>query len=92
MAYKSKKSLSRKTSGRKSTPKKTAARRAGVTAKSGIKSVGKTMRGVARSARKRAAVARKAGGGLVRRAVKALGQLAAPLLPGGGSSGKPSSN
>jgi hypothetical protein len=28
----------------------------------------------------------------VRRAVKALGQVAAPLLPGGSSSGKPGSN
>lgn len=92
MAYKSKKSPSRKTNGRKSTPKKAAAKRANVMAKSGIKSVRKSVSGIVRSAGKRASVARKASGGLVRRAVKALGQVAAPLMPGSGSGDKASSN
>ena len=91
MANNSKKSPSSKSKRRKSAPKKTAAKRASVTAKSSLKSVGKSVRGAVKSAGKRASVARKAGRGLVRRAVKALGQVAAPLMPGG-TSGDKSSN
>ena len=92
MAYKSKKSPSSKFKGRKSAPKKTAAKRASATAKSSIKSVGKSVRGAVRSAGERASFAKKAGRGLVRRAVKALGQVAAPLMPGANPGDKPSSN
>jgi hypothetical protein len=41
--------------------------------------------------KKLASVAKKAGGGLVRRAMKVLGEVATPLMAGG-SSEKPNSN
>lgn len=53
-----------------------------------VRAVKKTARAFVKSARRKTTASKKAGKGLVRRAVEAIAQVAAPLMPGS-EPGKP---
>ena len=62
--------------------RKASAKKVGKKLSSTGKAAKKTARSVVKSARKKTAAAKKAGKGIIRRAIKAITDVAAPLLPG----------
>ena len=82
MARKAKRTAKRKASTKKPAKKKVGARKVAKKQIRKAKTVGKTVRAVVKSARRKTTAATKAGKGIVRRAVEAIAQVAAPLLPG----------
>ena len=82
MARKIKRTAKRRASARKPARKKVSARKVAKKQIRRAKTVGKTVRAAVKSARRKTAAATKAGKGIVRRAVEAIAQVAAPLLPG----------
>jgi hypothetical protein len=70
MARKAKRPVKRRTAAKKPARKKGSA-----------KKVKKTVRAAVKSARRKTTAAKKAGKGIVRRAVEAIAQAAAPLMP-----------
>ena len=78
MARKANRPAKKKASAKKPAKKKVGAKKQS----SAVKAVKKTARAVVKSARQKTAAATKSGKGFVRRAVEAIAQAAAPLLPG----------
>jgi hypothetical protein len=85
MASKAKRPVKRKAIAKKAARRKIAGKQ-GV----GIKSTRKAARAVVKSASQKTAAAKKAGKGIVRRAIKAVTRTVTPLLPGS-AAGKPKS-
>jgi hypothetical protein len=83
MARKAKRPVKRKTSAKKPAKKKGGVRKVAKRNSRKIKAVKKTARAVAKSVRQKTIATKKAGKGIVRRAVEAVAQAVAPLLPGG---------
>lgn len=84
MARKAKRPTKKKASAKKPAKKKVGAKKSVKTKTSTVKAVKKTARAVVESARQKTAAATKSGKGFLRRAVDAVTQVAAPLMPGGG--------
>jgi hypothetical protein len=84
MARKAKRPVKKKVSAKRPATKKVSAKKSGKKNTSRVKAVKKTARAAVKSVRQTTAAAKKAGKGIVRRAVEAVANLAAPLLPGGG--------
>jgi hypothetical protein len=82
MAKKAKKSVGKKTKAKKPAKKKVAAKK---TAKKtySVKAAKKTARAFVKAAGKKTSAVRKSGTKLVRRAIKAVADVAAPIIPGG---------
>jgi hypothetical protein len=84
MARKATKTSKRKASVRKPVKKKVGAKKSAKKKTFTVKGVKKTARAAVKSVRQTTTAAQKAGKGIVRRAVEAVANVAAPLLPGGG--------
>lgn len=82
MARKVKRPVKKKASAKKVAKKKVGSKKVAKSQIRKIKAVKKTVRAVVKSARRKTAAATKAGKGIVSRAVEAITQVAAPLLPG----------
>jgi hypothetical protein len=77
MARKASRPVKKKPSAKKAGKRKISAKKGSST----VKAVKKTARAVVKSARRKTAAATKSGKGFVRRAVEAIEQAAAPLMP-----------
>jgi hypothetical protein len=82
MARKAKRPAKKKASAKKPAKKKVGAKKLARKQSSTVKAVKKTARAVVKSTSQKTAAAAKSGKGFVRRAVEAIAQAAAPLLPG----------
>ena len=88
---KAKRPVKKKVSAKRPAKKKVSAKKSAKKKTSRVKAVKKTARAAVKSVRQTTAVAKKAGKRLVMRAVEAVANVAAPLLPGGGDE-KPKSD
>ncbi len=84
MARKASRTTKKKASAKKPGKKKVNAKKSAKKKTSTVKAVKRTARAVVKSVRRKTIAAKKAGKGFVRRAVDAIAQAAAPLLPGSG--------
>jgi hypothetical protein len=84
MARKAMQTSKKKVSAKRPAKKKVSAKKSVKKKTSRVKAVKKTVRAAVKSARQTTAAAKKAGTRIVRRAVEAVANVAAPLLPGGG--------
>ena len=82
MAQKSRKTAGKKVKVKKPAKKKVVAKKTGKKTYS-VKAAKKTARAFVKAAGKRATAAKKSGKKLVRRAIKAVVDIAAPIIPGG---------
>ena len=82
MVRKAKKPAKKKTSAKRPAKKKASAKKVAKKQIRKVKSVRKTTLTAAQVIRRKTIAAKKAGKGIVRRAVEAIAQVAAPLLPG----------
>ena len=84
MARKAKRPVKKKVSAKRPAKKKVSSKTSGKKKTSRVTAVKKTARATVRSVRQTTAAVNKAGKRIVRRAVEAVANVAAPLLPGGG--------
>ena len=82
MATKAKRPAKRKASAKKPAKRRVGAKKVARKQSAAVKTARKTAQLVVKSARRNTKVAKKAGKGIVRRAIKAIAGAAAPLLPG----------
>ena len=82
MATKAKRPAKKKASAKKPAKRKVSAKKVAKKKSSAVKTARKAARSVVKSARQNTMAAKKAGKGIVRRAIKAITDAAAPLLPG----------